>query len=158
MAGMHKTLYGEAMIWQQCIDISQLNEQIAGTLMGDLGMVITKLGDDFLCGEMPVAQRHLQPRGIMHGGLSCVMAEGLGSIAANLSLVLGEKIAVGTNLAINHLRPVYQGQLLEGRATPVQIGKKLQVWNIDLFAGPPGGPTKLASTTRLTVANIPPFQ
>ncbi len=146
------------MIWQQSPDIFQLNQQLAGTLMGDLEMKITEIGSDYLRGEMLVATRHLQPRGIMHGGLSCVMAEGLGSIAANLCLVLGEKIAVGTNLAINHLRPVHQGQLLQGCARPVQIGKKLQVWNIDLFCGPDQGPFKLASSTRLTVANIPPFQ
>ncbi len=46
------------------------------------GLEFTEVGDDYLSATMPVDHRHRQPLGIMHGGASCVLAETVGSTAA----------------------------------------------------------------------------
>ena len=48
-----------------------------------LGIEFTEVGEDFLTARMPVDHRTKQPAGIMHGGASCVLAETIGSTAAN---------------------------------------------------------------------------
>ena len=48
-----------------------------------LGIEFTEWGDDFLRGTMPVEPRTRQPMGYLHGGASLVLAETLGSVAAN---------------------------------------------------------------------------
>ena len=66
---------------------------------------------------MPVDTRTLQPAGILHGGASVVLAETLGSCAANLCLPPGRH-AVGLDINANHLRAVRSGWVV-GECRPV---------------------------------------
>lgn len=40
------------------------------------------MGDDFICARVPVDHRTVQPHGLLHGGVSMVLAETLGSCGA----------------------------------------------------------------------------
>lgn len=98
---------------------------------GLLDMRVTEIGDDFLCGEMPVDERHVQPFGILHGGMSVVLAETLGSLGSVLCCGPDEH-AVGLEVSATHLRPVPKGQMVRGRCTAVRIGRTVHVWSIEL--------------------------
>src|SRR5512137_177329 len=96
-------------IWFRTPDLAQLNAFNANTLSGYLDMQITACGDDWLEGTMPVNERTVQPFGLLHGGASVVLAETLGSHAANLCLDRSRYSAVGQEINANHLRAVRSG-------------------------------------------------
>jgi len=71
-----------------------------------------------------------QPYGILHGGVSALLAEGAASFAGSLN-VSSDKIVVGTELNCSHLRPMTHGTL-SATATPIRIGRSVQVWGIEM--------------------------
>ena len=111
-------------------DLATLNARSAGSAVAHLGIVFTELGDDFLRGTMPVDERTKQPYGLLHGGSSVLLAETLGSMAANLCLddpTQGQ--AVGLEINANHLRAAKSG-IVTGTARPLHLGRSTQVWEI----------------------------
>ncbi|WP_237067515.1 hotdog fold thioesterase [Microbulbifer guangxiensis] len=137
-------------IWHSRPTLEQLNESIAGCMPGHLGMQITELGDDYLVGTLPVDARSRQPFGILHGGASVVLAETLGSIAANLVVDGAKYYCVGQEVNANHLRPVADGKVT-GTARPLHLGRTSQVWEIRITE--PRG--RLSCISRLTMAVVP---
>ncbi len=95
-----------------------------------VGIEITEVGDDFLRGTMPVDHRTIQPMGLLHGGASVVLAETLGSIAANLCCEDGT-YCVGLEINANHLRSATSGKVT-GTTRPIHIGRSTQVWEIKI--------------------------
>jgi len=115
-----------------------------------LGIRVTEIGADHVAGELTVDERHVQPFGVVHGGVSVVLAETLGSLASMMACEPGFT-AVGLEVNANHLRPVPKGDTLRGRCTPVRIGRSVQVWNIELRRGD----GQLSCVSRLTTSIIP---
>lgn len=136
-------------IWFKPFTLEQLNERGSGTIVSHLGIEILEFGSDFLRGSMPVDDRTRQPAGILHGGASVVLAESLGSIAANLVIDHEQFIAVGLEINANHLRPAREG-FVEGVARPIHLGVSTQVWEIRItHEGKP------SCISRLTMAVLP---
>ena len=71
-----------------------------------------------------------QPYGILHGGVSALLAEGAASIGGAES-VAPDHIVVGTELNCSHLRSMTSG-ILTATATPIRKGRNVHVWAIDL--------------------------
>jgi uncharacterized protein (TIGR00369 family) len=109
--------------------LAELNARTPDTAVSNLGIVFTELGEDFLRGTMPVDARTKQPYGLLHGGSSVLLAETLGSMAANLCVDPGEGQAVGLEINANHLRAMTSGTVT-GTARPVHVGRSTQVWDI----------------------------
>ncbi|SVC15501.1 uncharacterized protein METZ01_LOCUS268355 [marine metagenome] len=114
-----------------------------------MGIEITDFGPDYFCGKMPVDHRTVQPYGLLHGGASAVLAESLGSIAGGMQVNRDTQTVVGVEINCNHLRSARDGWVY-GKATPVKIGRKIQVWNIEIK----NEDEKLVSVSRLTLAVI----
>lgn len=119
-------------IWFRPIDLEQLNNFSSKTLVAHLGIKLTASGEDYLEGTMPVDDRTVQPFRLLHGGASCVLAESLGSIAANNCVDNNEFMAVGQHIEATHLRSATKG-VVTGRAKAVHIGKSSHVWKIEIF-------------------------
>ncbi|HUO82949.1 MAG TPA: hotdog fold thioesterase [Gammaproteobacteria bacterium] len=134
-------------IWHDDFTLDDLNRRTAGSLLGHLGIVYTELGADYLSGTMPVDTRTIQPTGILHGGASVVLAETLGSTAAGLVIDNRAFFCVGQSISAHHLRAVREG-VVTGRAEPVHIGRRSQVWDIRIV----DGTGRLVSASRLTMA------
>ena len=135
-------------IWKKSTEISRLNTISENTIIELLGIKYTKVGDDFIQGTMPVDQRTHQPHGLLHGGASVVLAETLGSVAANLA-VADDKVCVGLEVNANHIRSIKKGTVT-GTATAVHIGYSTQIWQIEIC----NERQQLVCTSRLTVAVI----
>jgi 1,4-dihydroxy-2-naphthoyl-CoA hydrolase len=137
------------MIWKSIRSVEELNSGRVGTLLEHLGIEFTEIGDDFICGTMPVDGRTRQPYGLLHGGASVALAETLGSMGAAMCVDAAEYQCVGQEINANHLRAARSG-LVTGTARPVHVGGRSQVWTIDIIddAG------KLVCTSRLTIAII----
>ena len=100
--------------------------------MSHLDIKLTAAGDDTLEGTMPVDDRTVQPFRLLHGGASCVLAETLGSIAANMCIDTKEKMAVGQHIEATHLKSATKG-LVRGVAKAIHIGNSMHTWRIEIF-------------------------
>ena len=130
--------------------LKRINDSIQNTMTSTIGIEITDIGDDFICGKMPVDERTTQPFGLLHGGASAALAETLGSIGGGIKVYSNNETVVGIEINANHLKSVRDGWVY-GKATPIRIGKKIQVWNIEI-TNEDGG---LICVSRLTLAVIP---
>lgn len=137
-------------IWKKPISVEALNAHSANTAVSHLGIEITEIGDDFVCGRVPVDERTRQPFGLLHGGVSVVLAETLGSLGAYYSSPEGHA-AVGLDINANHLRSARSGWVT-AKASAVHIGRTTQVWQIDMSneAG------ELTCVSRITMAILAP--
>jgi 1,4-dihydroxy-2-naphthoyl-CoA hydrolase len=136
-------------IWFANPDIEDAKASQVGLLSPHLGIEMTELGPDYLRGTMPVEPRTRQPMGFLHGGASLVLAETLGSVAANFVVDRAKFRCLGQEINANHLRPVSDG-IVTGTARPFHIGARSQVWNIEIR-----DPTeRLVCISRLTVAVV----
>ena len=111
--------------------LKKINYKVENTMVSTLGIEITDFGDQYISGKMPVDQRTIQPFGLLHGGASAAFAETLGSMGAGSQIDLVKYSVVGIELNSSHLKSVKEGWVY-GKATPVKIGKHIQVWEIHI--------------------------
>jgi uncharacterized protein (TIGR00369 family) len=133
-------------IWKQPVSIDILAALHKDTTVAHLGIEFLEVGNDFIRGRVPVNTRTRQPYGLLHGGVSVVLAETLGSCGALFCCPEGLR-AVGLDINANHLRGATEGWVT-GTARPVHIGRSTQVWQIDL-ANDSG---ELTCVSRITMA------
>jgi len=136
-------------IWFGSPTIDDANANHEGPLAAHLGIRFTEFGADFLRGTMPVAPHTRQPMGYLHGGASLVLAETLGSVAANFVVDRSKQRCLGKEINANHLRPVSDG-VVTGTARPFHIGARSHVWSIEIRD--PG--ERLVCISRLTMAVV----
>ena len=118
-------------IWKRPISPEILNRLHDNTAVAHLGIEFTEVGDDFIKARIAVNAHTRQPFGLLHGGVSVVLAETLGSCGANYCIPEGQR-AVGLDINANHLRGATSGYVT-GITRPVHIGRSTQVWQIELF-------------------------
>ena len=133
-------------IWKKPISVEELAAIHRDTAVDHLGVEFLEVGDDFIRARVPVNARTRQPYGLLHGGVSVVLAETLGSCGAAYASPEGHR-AVGLDINANHVRGATQGWVT-GITRPVHIGRTTQVWQIDLHndAG------ELTCVSRITMA------
>ena len=137
-------------IWQIPFDLDALNARCAGTAVSHLGIEFSAFGPDWLEARMPVDHRTIQPFSLLHGGASVLLAESLGSSAANLCVEHAKYYCVGQEINANHLRAVTEG-VVTGRASPIYRGRTSQVWDIRIS----DDQGRLICISRLTMAVLP---
>lgn len=137
-------------IWQQPIVLDDLAAHARNTAIDHLGIEFLEVGDDYLRARVPVDRRTVQPFGLLHGGVSVVLAETLGSVGATFSCTPGHR-PVGLDINANHLRSATSGWVT-GVARPVHLGRTTQVWQIDMS----DEQGRLTCVSRLTMAILAP--
>jgi 1,4-dihydroxy-2-naphthoyl-CoA hydrolase len=136
-------------IWRSLQSLEELNGKHRDTLIGNLGIVFTEIGEDFVRGTMPVDKRTVQPYALLHGGASVALAETLGSMGAAMCVDANEFQVVGQEINANHVRAARSG-LVTGTARPVHLGGRTHVWSIDIV----NDAQKLVCISRITMAVI----
>lgn len=133
-------------IWKKPVSVEALTASHRGTAPEHLGIEFLEVGDDFIRARVPVDGRTRQPFGLLHGGVSVVLAETLGSCGAMYSCPPGQRV-VGLDINANHIRAATSGWVT-GITRPVHIGRSTQVWGIELHdeAG------RLTCVSRITMA------
>ena len=111
--------------------LRKIEERSGNTMVSTIGIEITDFGEEYLCGKMPVDDRTKQPFGLLHGGASVAFAETLGSMGAGMHVDLENYSVVGIEINSSHLKAMKEGWVY-GKAVPIRIGRKIQVWDIDI--------------------------
>jgi uncharacterized protein (TIGR00369 family) len=137
-------------IWQKPISLDILNAISINSAVTHLGMEYVEVGDDFLVGRVPVDHRTRQYSGLLHGGVSVVLAETLGSCGAGFACAPEHQV-VGLDINANHLRAARSGWVT-GTARPVHMGRSTHVWQIDLK----NDAQELVCVSRITMAILAP--
>jgi 1,4-dihydroxy-2-naphthoyl-CoA hydrolase len=137
------------MIWNKPLTLQQLNQFCENSAISHLGIVFSAQGDDWLEAQLKVDERSCQPMGYLHGGISVTLTETVGSLAG-FCCVADDYFVVGTEINASHLRPVKKGNIVTARATPMRLGKTLQVWQINLY----DQQRQLCCSARLTLAVV----
>ena len=103
------------------------------TVHEQLGIEVVSANPDEVVLQVEVGPKVHQPYGILHGGVSALLAEGAASLGGAVS-VGPDEIVVGTELNCSHLRSMTEGTLT-AVATPIRKGRRVHVWGIELRDG-----------------------
>jgi 1,4-dihydroxy-2-naphthoyl-CoA hydrolase len=76
--------------------------------------------------ELEVGRTHLQPHGIVHGGVHTTLVETACSLGAQLAAGPAQVI-VGVEQHTSFVRPARAGVIV-ATATPVHVGRRTQLW------------------------------
>jgi len=105
--------------WASALPVAPLHER--------MGIEIVEASAHRVVATMPVAG-NTQPYGLLHGGASVVLAEGLGSVAGALHAG-PERRALGVDISATHHRAVRAGTVT-GVATPLHLGSTIATYDI----------------------------
>jgi 1,4-dihydroxy-2-naphthoyl-CoA hydrolase len=99
----------------------------------ELGIRLITIGIDGVIAELDVDTRHLQPGGIVHGGVYCSIVETVASLSGGKWLAAQGKVpgVVGVSNTTDFLRPVRSGTLT-ARSHPVFRGGSQHVWRVEI--------------------------
>ena len=98
-----------------------------------MGITITRATADEVKAELTVGPQHLQPYGVVHGGVHCGLIETLASVGAALFALPRGQSVVGLENSTSFVRAVRLGAKLHAISTPITRGRTTQVWEATIF-------------------------
>jgi 1,4-dihydroxy-2-naphthoyl-CoA hydrolase len=110
--------------------VDLINEQLGG-YNNAIGLRFVAASPDKFVAELKIDERHLQPYGLVHGGVYAGMIESLCSTGAALSVWNEGKSTVGLENTTAFLRAVRSGTL-RGTARPLARGRRSHVWEAEI--------------------------
>jgi uncharacterized protein (TIGR00369 family) len=116
------------------------------TVLDTLDIKVEAADRDGVTLSMPVSAKVHQYTGILHGGVSVVLAETAAAIGAAFNTDLSQYTPVGIEINANHVRSVSRGSVT-AQATPVYVGRQLSIWAIEIK----DDRGRLVSTARCTM-------
>jgi 1,4-dihydroxy-2-naphthoyl-CoA hydrolase len=118
--------------------------------VGAVGLVIDEVGPDRVTASLEIGERHLQPHGIVHGGVYCAIVETLASVAG--SVWLGDRgHVVGMSNQTDFLRAVGDGTV-HAIGTPIHRGRSSQLWLVEII----GDDGRMVARGQVRLANLTP--
>jgi len=128
-------------------DINQFTTK--NTVMETLGIEITEYTPERVVATMPVTPKTHQPLGIMHGGVSVVIAETVASSGSYQFIDPARQRAVGLEINANHIRSKRDG-VVTAVGVPIHVGRSTLVWDIRIY----DEQDKLVCISRCTMAVV----
>ena len=117
----------EKYIRPPIIDLDEYRGFSAGPLWDKMDIQIHELSPEFSVATVPV-EGNTQSVGILHGGAYVVIAEGLGSIAANIYAGEG-RVAVGIEVNATHTGSIREG-FVTATCRAIHLGRTLTTHEI----------------------------
>jgi 1,4-dihydroxy-2-naphthoyl-CoA hydrolase len=136
-----RTVAADARLSDEAVEL--FGRRGVGALAEKMGIEIVEMSAERAVGRMPV-EGNTQPVGILHGGAHVVLAETLGSVAANVHAGAG-RLAMGIELNASHSRSATTGWVT-GTCTAIHLGRTLTTHQV-VMTDDEG---RLLSTVRIT--------
>jgi 1,4-dihydroxy-2-naphthoyl-CoA hydrolase len=129
-----------------------LDPAAGGEFLRSVGLQVDLLTGTEVRAHLDASEEHHTPWGIVHGGLYTTVIETAASIGASAAARPDGRFAVGVNNQTDFLRPHVAGRL-DVRATPIQQGRTLQLWLVEITNG--DGKTVARGQVRLMNQPLP---
>jgi len=113
------------------LSVDQLRALLPNTAAEALGVEIVSVDAEYILLRMPMADRARQPYGLLHGGISMVLAETAASLHACWDVDLARSTPVGIEINGSHLRSASDGHIL-AKGSVVRRSAKLAVHNVEI--------------------------
>jgi 1,4-dihydroxy-2-naphthoyl-CoA hydrolase len=107
---------------------------LQGSFPGDLGIELTSIEEDEVRGRMAVDRRHLHPGGYVHGGVWVAFADTVAAWGTFRHLREGNDFTT-VELKANVFTSAAAGDELTAVGKPLHVGRRTQVWEVDIFKG-----------------------
>lgn len=115
-------------------DVAAQVDAIAGGWVRAMGLRFTHATRLEVRAELVVSEVHLQPYGLVHGGVYCGVVESLASVGAALESMRSGRWVVGVENTTRFLKATRAGTLTAvGR--PVSASDAQSVWRVDVRDG-----------------------
>ena len=111
--------------------VEQLRALLSKTAPEALGVEIISADAEGLLLRMPMSDRARQPLGLLHGGISMVLAETAASLHACWEIDLARFVPVGIEINGSHIRSASEGHI-PAKATILRRSTKLVVHNVEI--------------------------
>jgi 1,4-dihydroxy-2-naphthoyl-CoA hydrolase len=116
----------------------------------EIGVDWLNLDPDDARARIAVEPRHLQPNGVVHGGVYASLAESLSSASTYGAVRDDGNVAFGQANQTTFLRPISDGHI-NALATPRQRGRSIWVWDVEMT----DDQGRVCALSRMTVAVRP---
>jgi 1,4-dihydroxy-2-naphthoyl-CoA hydrolase len=116
----------------------------------EIGVEWLSLDPDDARARIAVEPRHLQPYGIVHGGVYAALAESLTSVATYAAVHEEGMVSMGQANDTTFLRPIGAGYI-NASATPRHRGRTTWVWDVEIT----DDEGRVCALARMTIAVRP---
>ena len=128
------------------LSIEEVKQLRQNTVLEALDVELVSIDDEQIVLKMTITNATRQPMGLLHGGISLLLAESAASIHSAWGINVAEKMPVGIEVNGSHLRSVAEGEVrVVGKQ--VRRSRSLAVHQVEIFHEESG---KLLSTVRVT--------
>jgi 1,4-dihydroxy-2-naphthoyl-CoA hydrolase len=124
-----------------------MNDAVPSGFADDIGVEWLDLDPDGARARIAVEQRHLQPYGIVHGGVHSALAESLTSAATYEAVKDEGKVAMGQANDTSFLRPIREGSI-NATAVARHRGSTTWLWDVEIT----DDEGRLCALSRMTIA------
>ena len=91
--------------------LENINAVIENTAAGHHGVRVVEVEEDRIVLEMVITEKSKQPMGMLHGGVSMLLAETAASLHAGVGVDLSEKVPVGIEINGTHVSSATSGEV-----------------------------------------------
>lgn len=116
---------------KKMITLESLNDTRSNTVLEMLGVEFTVFNEEELVLTMPITSAARQPFGMLHGGVSLVLAETAASSHASWGLDVSQVFPVGIEINGSHLNSATEGTV-RVVARPLRRSRTLVVHQVDI--------------------------
>lgn len=127
------------------MDIKELNEICKNSFIDHIGLRFKEFDGSRMIAVIQITSSHLQPDGVVHGGVCISMAESLAGAASTLLVRDEGKLALGVSVNSQHLASVSEG-MITAEAHLIYKASFKHIWDVRIS----GENGKLISISRVT--------
>lgn len=98
-----------------------------------MGVEITQVSPEMVEGTLLVREDLCTVGGNIHGGAIMAFADALGAVGAVTALPDGAGGTTTIESKTNFLSAAKQGTVITGRTSPLSVGRRLSVWQTEIF-------------------------
>ena len=112
--------------------LEQMRALIPKTAVEALDVEIVSIDTAHILLRMPMSDRARQPLGLLHGGVSMVLAESAASMHACWEIDLSRFVPVGVEINGSHLRSASEGHIL-AKGTVIRRSSRLVIHSVEII-------------------------